>query len=283
MVLCYLLFASSLPYSFVDTPPDDGGAKYFTYHTPRHGSHPTGMHQGNQPHEQRGSESTSSSPHEPPYGSNHTLQYSHRRQGSDVSELEMAVNLGAPSEGSPYAAVEVDRKCAKVTPEKSPIGPSWIKVGGKGRSKKEKEKGKEKEKKAKKDKKVLSKSQSALCTLMKPEDKASPPARNPTHGSPKGSSQGSPRQTTLTRGRYVNVDVGMMYRARSNSNAQDYEASKNRQRLSSYGQQVNDFFRRDSGDASSQPSATLFSASLGFFGPDSGSRDGLNNYEEEML
>lgn len=179
----------------------------------------------------------------------------------------MAINLG-PSEGGVYTVNTAAIEDVKYSSGRSTIGPNWVKVSGKGKKSK------------KSSKKEMSKSQNSLFPLPKYREKEkalvlSPPAgrRPPSRPAPRpptqGSPQGSPTKSTLTRGRYVNEEVGMMYRERSNS----FNAAAIRQDLTGTG-------LRPRGNSSGQIHDQLpFSASLGF----TSSRDGLNEQEEEIL
>ena len=106
------------------------------------------------------------------------------------------------------------------------------------------------------------------------------PRNMPHDSSPE--SHASPRCSSITRGRYVNEEIGRMYRSRSNSYAakathghsDDIHQSKKplqKKRLSSY----SELRGRDqssstsSSEAGVRGSGVLFSATLGFLGPNS--------------
>ena len=198
-------------------------------------------------------------------------------QGSDISELEVAVNLG-PSDRGMYSVAAEEAKGVKSS-GRSAVGPSWVKVSGKGKKTK------------KLSKKEISKSQPNALSKYHDQQKPlvlSPPGGHhspplpPPKGSPSSSTvatrppphsgvpspQLSPSKSTLTRGRYVNLEVGRMYRERTGSlnvgGLHHDTPPRPRPRGNSSGQ------ARDN---------MLFGASLGF----SRSRDGLDEQEEEIL
>jgi hypothetical protein len=162
----------------------------------------------------------------------------------------MAINL----EGTAKDMVTMeDLKSSK--PSQGKIGPSWVKVSGKAKKKSKKV-----------SKKEMSKSQNTLFPLPKYREgtslTVSPPNsehRSPAHssttpGAPAHSAHGSPTKSALTRGRYVNEEVGQMYRERSGS----FQGQHDRPR------------------GSSTKDRRQFGASLGY----PSSRDGLDEQEE---
>lgn len=208
----------------------------------------------------------------------------------------MAVNLG-PSEGNPYVVRELcgGAKGAKKPsgsakkPSGGAIGRNWTKVSGGGGCKS-----------ASKQPKNITYSGPRYDNTISNE--ASIPDRQPIQRhAPTPPPRGGPQPSSLTRSRYVNVEIGKLYRARSQScSAEHLERSgtsamrsksmphNHNQRHGSYGQ-ASDLKRVEA--TGHPPTTTLFSASLGFFGPDSGilrhSRDRLNSFpgegEEEIL